>query len=185
MKLRLAQLILIVAALMLLTLGSAGAVNIHVAVRAHLALFAQGIAAPFKPKTRHEALVSYGTSRLLYSQTTQADSFQASLPADGSRPSGAIGHGTAVPSSDFTCPIGGHAPRSSAAALMNDTDAIKMPRIIKPMVCNPAPASYGIEAGQTSRSSETGWLAGSIVMLGLAVALIETLIERYGLGTST
>ncbi|TWB89455.1 ABC-type molybdate transport system substrate-binding protein [Bradyrhizobium macuxiense] len=185
MKLRLAQLILIVAALMLLTLGSAGAVNINVAVRAHLALPAQEIAAPLKPKTRHEALVSYGTSRSFYIQTIQADAIQVSLPADDSRPSGVIGHGAAVPPSNFTCPIGGRASRNSVAALMNDTEALKMPRIIKPMVCNPAPAPYGTAAGQTSSSSETSWPAGSIVMLGHAVVLIVTLIERYRPGTST
>ncbi|MES5486078.1 hypothetical protein QMZ05_25265 [Bradyrhizobium sp. INPA03-11B] len=128
--------------------------------------------------------MSYGTSRSFYSQTIQADSFQVALPTDESRPSRVIGHGTAVPPSNFTCPIGGRAPRNSTAALMSDTEALKMPGIIKPMVCNPAPAPYGIAAGQTSSSSETGWLAGSIVMLGLAVVLIVTLIERYGPGTS-
>ena len=67
---------------------------------------AKEIAALFKQKTGHEAVLSFGSSGQFYTQITQDAPFQIMLSADDERPMKLISDGLAVADSRFTYAIG-------------------------------------------------------------------------------
>jgi len=67
---------------------------------------AKQIAALFKQKTGHEAILSFGASGPFFTQITHDAPFQVFLSADEARPKAAIEGGHAVPESLFTYAIG-------------------------------------------------------------------------------
>src|SRR3974390_2136948 len=96
---RLARLIRITLALLLLTASGARAADINVAVAANFTEPAKEIAARFKQKTGHNAVLSFGASGPFYSQITQGAPFQVFLSADDTRPKKLVEDGLAVPES--------------------------------------------------------------------------------------
>ncbi len=78
----------------------------HVAVAANFTEPAQEIAALFKRKTGHEAVLSFGASGAFFTQITHGAPFEVFLSADAERPKAAIDGGFAVPDSLFTYAIG-------------------------------------------------------------------------------
>src|SRR6202789_220035 len=78
----------------------------HVAVAANFTEPAKEIAALFKQKTGHEAVLVFGASGAFYTQITHGAPFEVFLSADSERPKLAVDNGFAVPESLFTYAIG-------------------------------------------------------------------------------
>src|SRR5215470_6470381 len=89
------------AVLVWLAAGPAQAAEINVAVAANFTEPAKEIAAAFKQKTGHDAVLSFGSSGQFYSQITQGAPFQVLLSADDARPKKLIEDGLAIPESRF------------------------------------------------------------------------------------
>ena len=87
-----------------LTSTSVPAAETNVAVAANFTEAAKEIAAAFKAKTGHDAVLSFGASGQFYTQITQGAPFQVFLSADDSRPKKLTDDGLAVPGSRFTGP---------------------------------------------------------------------------------
>lgn len=149
---RLARLILINAALTLLMLGNAGAADINVAVAANFTEPAKEIAARFKEKTGHQAVLSFGASGQFYSQITQGAPFQVLLSADDARPRKLIEDGLAIKESRFTYAIGKLVLWSKTANLVKGADTLKAASFAKLSICNPAAAPYGAAAVEAMKS---------------------------------
>jgi molybdate transport system substrate-binding protein len=86
--------------------GPAWADEIKVAVAANFTEPAKQIAALFKEKTGHEAVLSFGSSGQFYTQITQDAPFVIMLSADDERPKKLVADGLAVPDSRFTYAVG-------------------------------------------------------------------------------
>ena len=71
----------------------------HVAVAANFTEPAKEIAALFKQKTGHEAILIFGASGAFLTQITHDAPFEVFLSADSDRPKAAIDQGFAVPGS--------------------------------------------------------------------------------------
>lgn len=93
-------------AALVLTSTSVPAAQTNVAVAANFTEAAKEIAAAFKAKTGHEAVLSFGASGQFYTQITQGAPFQVLLSADDARPKKLVDDGLAVPESRFTYAIG-------------------------------------------------------------------------------
>ena len=85
---------------------NAFAAQTNVAVAANFTDAAKEIAAAFKQKTGHDAVLSFGSSGQFYTQITQDAPFQIMLSADEARPKKLVGDGLGVPDSVFTYAIG-------------------------------------------------------------------------------
>jgi len=86
--------------------GSAEAAKTHVAVAANFTEPAREIAARFREKTGHEAVLIFGASGAFFTQITHDAPFEVFLSADEERPRLAVEKGFAVPESRFTYAIG-------------------------------------------------------------------------------
>jgi len=86
--------------------GSAEAGKTHVAVAANFTEPAREIAARFREKTGHEAVLIFGASGAFFTQITHDAPFEVFLSADEERPRLAVEKGFAVPESRFTYAIG-------------------------------------------------------------------------------
>ena len=91
---------------LLLACGAGGGGQTHVAVAANFTEPAKEIAALFKQKTGHEAVLIFGASGSFFTQITHGAPFEVFLSADSERPKAAIDGGFAVADSLFTYAIG-------------------------------------------------------------------------------
>ena len=89
-----------------LTSTNLPAAQTNVAVAANFTEAAKEIAAAFKAKTGHEAVLSFGATGQFYTQITQGAPFQILLSADAARPKKLVEDGLAVSGSHFTYAIG-------------------------------------------------------------------------------
>ena len=78
------------------------AASTHVAVAANFTDAAKDIAAAFKARTGHEAILSFGASGPFYTQIKQGAPFEVFLSADDERPKTLAQEGLAVADSRFT-----------------------------------------------------------------------------------
>src|SRR5262245_29750619 len=78
------------------------AAQTNVAVAANFTDAAKEIAAAFKAKTGHEAILSFGSSGQLLTQITQDAPFQVFLSADDERPKKLVDDGLGTADSRFT-----------------------------------------------------------------------------------
>jgi molybdate transport system substrate-binding protein len=132
--------------------GQAHAAQTNVAVAANFTDAAKEIAATFKQKTGHEAVLSFGSSGQLYTQITQAAPFQVLLSADQDRPKRAIDDGLGVPDSRFTYAIGKLVLWSRKPDFVTGADTLKDPTFVKLAICNPTTAPYGAASVETLKS---------------------------------
>ncbi len=139
-------------ALALGTTFAAHADQTNVAVAANFTDAANEIAAVFKEKTGHEAILSFGSTGQLYTQITQAAPFQVFLAADDERPRLAVEEGFAVPGSQFTYAIGTLVLWSQDPDLVQGEPTLKSGEFTKIAIANPEAAPYGVAAVQTMRS---------------------------------
>lgn len=140
------------AALCLLIADNVSAAQTNVAVAANFTDAAKEIAAAFKQKTGHEAVLSFGSSGQFYTQITQDAPFQVFLSADDSRPKKLVADGLAVPDSRFTYAIGKLVLWSKTRDLVKGEETLKLASIAKLAIINPVAAPYGAAAVETMKS---------------------------------
>jgi molybdate transport system substrate-binding protein len=104
--LRLTALVAALGALLVSLVAPAEAGETHVAVAANFTEPAKEIAALFKQKTGHEAVLIFGASGAFFTQITHGAPFEVFLSADSERPKAAVEGGFAVADSVFTYAIG-------------------------------------------------------------------------------
>ena len=141
-----------VAGLLLLAFANAQAAQTNVAVAANFTDAAKDIAAAFKQKTGHEAILSFGASGQFYTQITQGAPFQVLLSADDARPKKLVEDGLAVPDSRFTYAIGKLVLWSKSPGVVTGAETLKAASFAKLSICNPAAAPYGQAAVETMKS---------------------------------
>ena len=134
------------AAVLLLSLGgTAFAGQTNVAVAANFTEAAREIAAAFKTKTGHDAVLSFGSSGQLYTQITQDAPFQIMLSADAQRPQKIVDEGLGMTDSRFTYAIGKLVLWSRTDGLVKGEDTLKG-SFAKIAIANPTAAPYGAAA---------------------------------------
>jgi len=126
--------------------------DINVAVAANFTEPAKEIAAVFKQKTGHEAILSFGSSGQFYSQITQGAPFQVFLSADDVRPKKLAEEGMAVANTRFTYAIGKLVLWSKTPNLVNGAETLKAATFAKLSICNPTAAPYGAAAVEAMKS---------------------------------
>jgi molybdate transport system substrate-binding protein len=124
----------------------------HVAVAANFTEPAKEIAALFKQKTGHEAVLIFGASGAFYTQITHSAPFEVFLSADAERPKMAVDNGFAVPDSRFTYAIGKLVLWSRVVDVTNGEAALKAGNFQKLSIANPVAAPYGTAAVETMKA---------------------------------
>jgi molybdate transport system substrate-binding protein len=132
--------------------GQAEADVTHVAVAANFTEPAKEIAALFKQKTGHEAVLIFGASGAFYTQITHSAPFDVFLSADTERPKMAIDGGFAVPDSVFTYATGKLVLWSRVVDVTNGETALKAGNFSKLSIANPIAAPYGTAAIETMKA---------------------------------
>src|SRR5271165_5142699 len=141
-----------------LTSTSVPAAQTNVAVAANFTEAAKEIAAAFKAKTGHEAVLSFGASGQFYTQITQGAPFQVLLSADDARPKKLVDDVLAVADSRFTYAIGKLVLWSKTPGLVKGQETLTASTFAKLSICNPAAAPYGaaaVEAMKALKIDET------------------------------
>ncbi|EJW09748.1 Molybdenum ABC transporter, periplasmic molybdenum-binding protein ModA [Rhodovulum sp. PH10] len=132
--------------------GPASAAQTTVAVAANFTEAAKEIAAAFKQKTGHEAVLSFGSSGQLYNQIKQDAPFQIMLSADDTRPKKLVDEGLGVPDSRFTYAVGKLVLFSKSADLVKGEATLKDGKFEKISIANPTAAPYGAAAVETMKA---------------------------------
>ena len=135
-----------------LTSTSVPAAETNVAVAANFTEAAKEIAAAFKAKTGHEAVLSFGASGQFYTQITQGAPFQVFLSADDARPKKLTDDGLAVAGSRFTYAIGKLVLWSKTPGLVKGEETLKAASFAKLSICNPTAAPYGAAAVEAMKA---------------------------------
>jgi molybdate transport system substrate-binding protein len=126
----------------------------HVAVAANFNEPAREIAALFRKKTGHEAILITGASGAFYTQITHGAPFEVFLSADEERPRLAAENGFAVRDSRFTYAIGKLVLWSRVVDVTDGAAALKAGNFRKLSIANPASAPYGAAAVDTMKALE-------------------------------
>ncbi|HZZ31198.1 MAG TPA: molybdate ABC transporter substrate-binding protein [Phenylobacterium sp.] len=130
--------------------SAAFAAETQVAVAANFTEPAKAIAAAFKAKTGHTAILSFGASGQFYAQMSHGAPYEVFLSADAERPQAAEHDGLAVPGTRFTYAVGGLVLYSKTPGLVDGGGAVlKSDRFAKLSIADPAAAPYGTAAVQT------------------------------------
>jgi molybdate transport system substrate-binding protein len=124
----------------------------HVAVAANFTEPAKEIAALFKQRTGHEAVLIFGASGAFFTQITHDAPFEVFLSADAERPKAAVDGGFAVPDSRFTYAIGALVLWSKVVDVAKGDDALKAGNFAKLAIANPNAAPYGAAAIETMKA---------------------------------
>jgi molybdate transport system substrate-binding protein len=124
----------------------------HVAVAANFTEPAKEIAALFKQKTGHEAVLIFGASGAFYTQITHGAPFEVLLSADEERPRLAVENGYAVADSRFTYAIGKLALWSRVLDVTDGKAALLAGKFSKLSIANPNSAPYGAAAVETMKA---------------------------------
>lgn len=143
---------LIAAAALLSASLPAWAAQTNVAVAANFTEAAKEIAAAFKAKTGHEAVLSFGSSAQLLTQITQEAPFQVFLSADEERPAKAVADKLAIAESRFTYAIGKLVLWSRQADSIKGEETLKAGAFTKISIANPSAAPYGAAAIEAMKS---------------------------------
>ena len=131
---------------------SARAAETNVAVAANFTEPAKEIAALFKAKTGHDAVLSFGASGGFFTQISHDAPFQVFLSADQERPRAAVEQNFAVPGTVFTYAIGKLALWSRTDDVTDGEAALKAGKFSKLSIANPAAAPYGAAAIETMKA---------------------------------
>ena len=149
---RLTALVAALGALLALLAAPAQAGVTHVAVAANFTEPAREIAALFKQKTGHEAVLSFGASGAFFTQITHGAPFEVFLSADTERPKAAVDRGFAVPDSLFTYAIGKLVLWSRVVDVTDGEAALKAGKFLKLSIANPVAAPYGTAAVEAMKA---------------------------------
>jgi molybdate transport system substrate-binding protein len=132
--------------------GSAEAAKTHVAVAANFTEPAREIAARFREKTGHEAVLIFGASGAFFTQITHDAPFEVFLSADEERPRLAVEKGFAVPESRFTYAIGKLVLWSRVLDVTDGKATLSAGKFSKLAIANPNSAPYGAAAVETMKA---------------------------------
>ena len=113
---------------------------------------AKEIAAAFKQKTGHEAVLSFGASGNSIPQISQGAPFQVFLSADDDRPKAAVDAGLAVADSRFTYAIGKLVLWSKSLDLTKGDETLKANAFAKLSIANPKSAPLRRGGGRGDES---------------------------------
>jgi molybdate transport system substrate-binding protein len=138
--------------LSLLFAGPAEAAKTNVAVAANFTEPARAIAARFREKTGHEAVLIFGASGAFFTQITHDAPFDVFLSADDERPRLAVEQGFAVPDSRFTYAIGKLVLWSRVLDVTDGKAALSAGKFSKLAIANPKSAPYGAAAVETMKA---------------------------------
>ncbi len=156
----------LLALILALIAGPALAGEVKVAVAANFAAPAKEIAARFKTKTGHEAMMSFGASGQFFTQIANGAPFEVFLSADVERPLKAEGDGLAAPGSRYTYATGRLALWSKTPGLVDGKGTVlKSGRFQKLAIADPKVAPYGVAAIET------------LIKLGVADAIRPKLVQ--------
>lgn len=138
---------------LILTATPALAAEVKVAVAANFAEPAKEIAAQFKARTGHDAVLSFGSSGQFYAQIANGAPFQVFLSADRERPEKAEAEGLAVAGSRFTYAVGRLVLYSKTPGLVDGKGVVlKTGRFNKIAIADPKTAPYGLAAVETIKA---------------------------------
>jgi molybdate transport system substrate-binding protein len=140
------------AALYLFAGAQAFAGSANIAVAANFTEPAKEIAALFKAKTGHEAVLSFGASGQFYTQIKENAPFAILLSADDERPKKLVDEGLGVPDSRFTYAIGKLVLWSKDPNTVKGEETLKANAFNKLSIANPAAAPYGAAAVETLKA---------------------------------
>jgi molybdate transport system substrate-binding protein len=140
------------AATTLLATANAFAGSTNVAVAANFTEAAKEIAALFKTKTGHDAVLSFGASGQFYTQIKESAPFQVFLSADDERPKKLVEEGFALPEHRFTYAIGKLVLWSKDPRVVKGEDTLKGNAFHKLSIANPTAAPYGAAAVETLKA---------------------------------
>jgi molybdate transport system substrate-binding protein len=132
--------------------GPATAAQVNVAVAANFTEPAKEIAASFKQKTGHEAILSFGASGQFYNQIVQDAPFAIMLSADDERPKKLVSGGLGVAESRFTYAVGKLVLWSKTPDLVKGEATLKSGSFAKLSIANPTAAPYGAAAIEAMKS---------------------------------
>ena len=149
---KLTGLIAALGALLASLAAQADAGQTHVAVAANFTEPAKEIAALFKQKTGHEAVLIFGASGSFFTQITHSAPFEVFLSADSERPKAAIDGGFALADSLFTYAIGKLVLWSRVIDVTDGEAALKAAQFQKLSIANPVAAPYGTAAVETMKA---------------------------------
>ena len=133
----------------LLTLGTAQADEVQVAVAANFSAPIQAIAADFEKDTGHKLVASYGATGQFYTQIKNGAPFEVFLSADDTTPQKLESEGATVKGSRFTYAIGTLALWSAKAGYVDAVGQVLKDNQYQHLsIANPKAAPYGLAATQ-------------------------------------
>lgn len=133
----------------MLTLNSAWADEVQVAVAANFTAPIQAIAKDFEKDTGHKLVASFGATGQFYAQIKNGAPFEVFLSADDTTPEKLENEGETVKGSRFTYAIGTLALWSSKAGYVDDKGEVLKKNDYKHLsIANPKAAPYGLAATQ-------------------------------------
>jgi molybdate transport system substrate-binding protein len=132
--------------------GSAEAAKTHVAVAANFTEPAREIAARFREKTGHEAVLIFGASGAFFTQITHDAPFEVFLSADEERPRLAVEKVFALPESRFTYAIGKLVLWSRVLDVTDGKATLSAGKFSKLAIANPNSAPYGAAAVESMKA---------------------------------
>jgi molybdate transport system substrate-binding protein len=155
---------------LLLAPAVAWAGQAQVAVAANFAEPAREIAARFKARTGHEAVMSFGSSGQFYAQIANGAPFEVFLSADAERPRRAEAEGLAVAGSRFTYARGRLVLWSPDPKLVDGRGKVLASgRFAKLSIADPKLAPYGEAAVETLRRAGAYERVKGKLVLGTSV----------------
>ena len=149
----------------LLTLGTAHADEVQVAVAANFSAPIQAIAADFEKDTGHKLVASYGATGQFYTQIKNGAPFEVFLSADDSTPEKLEKESDTVKGSRFTYAIGTLALWSAKEGYVDaEGRVLKGNQYQHLSIANPKAAPYGLAATQVlAKLGLTDQVKGKIV----------------------
>ncbi|MDB5984233.1 MAG: modA [Pseudomonas sp.] len=132
-----------------LTLNSAFADEVQVAVAANFTAPIQAIAKDFEKDTGHKLVAAYGATGQFYTQIKNGAPFEVFLAADDTTPAKLEKEGDTVPGSRFTYAVGKLALWSAKDGYVDDKGAVlKANQYQHLSIADPKAAPYGLAATQ-------------------------------------
>ncbi len=149
---------------------SAYAGSTHVAVAANFTDAAKEIAAAFRLKTGHEAVLSFGSSGQLLTQIQQGAPFKIFLSADDERPKALVAQGLGLAETRFTYALGKLVVWSKDPTFMKDETTLRAQAFSKMAIANPAAAPYGAAALEVLKSLKLDEALKAKIVMGNSIA---------------
>lgn len=144
---------------MVASAAGARAAEVQVAVAANFTAPMQKIAAAFEADSGHKALLSFGSTGMLYAQIRNGAPFQVLLAADDETPSRLDKEGATVAGTRFTYATGRLVLWSAQPGVVDDKgEVLRQPGTARIAVANPKLAPYGAATVQALQG--LGLLAG-------------------------